>query len=251
MTKIRVITPIISAGFRDDGPLLEVTPKGCELSSVFLTNGPASVETAIDEVLAAPGVVDSAIAAEAAGMRGIVVDCMLDPGLDAAREAVAIPVIGCGEAGISAAAQFGKFSVVTVLDRQARAFRDLAARHGLSGALASVRGIGVTVLDLEKDRAGSIAATIQECRRALAEDGADSIIFGCTGMLGFAQPVARELGISTDRIIDPLPYAINLAYDLVTAGKMTDKSVYPAPDPKKIEGFAAWRHLNQKLEGKT
>ena len=50
MTKVRVVTPIISAGFRDDTPLLRMVPQGCELSSTFLKNGPASVESAIDEV---------------------------------------------------------------------------------------------------------------------------------------------------------------------------------------------------------
>jgi allantoin racemase len=250
MTNIRIITPIISAGFRDDAPLASAVPAGCHLTSVFLENGPESVESAVDEVLAAPGVLDAALTAQGDGVNAVIIDCMLDPGLDAAREAVDILVIGCGEAGLKAAAEFGTFSVVTVLDRQARAFRDLAARHGLADQLVSVRSIGVTVLDLERNRAGSIAATIQECGRAAREDGARAIVFGCTGMLGFADAVADALGDCIDRVIDPLPYAIRLAHDAVLAGKTTDKSLYPRPDRKDFKGFSAWASLNGQLKCK-
>ncbi len=250
MTKIRIITPIISAGFRDDAPLATAVPEGCQLSSVFLENGPESVESAIDEVLAAPGVVDAALTAQADGMDAVIVDCMLDPGLDAAREAVDILVIGCGEAGLKAAAEFGNFSVVTVLDRQTRAFRELATRHGLADKLVSVRGIGVTVLDLERDRAGSVAATIRECRRAAREDGARAIVFGCTGMLGFAVAVADALGDQIDCVVDPLPHAVSLAHNAAAAGEKTDKSLYPRPDKKDFRGFSKWTALSDQLKGR-
>lgn len=251
MSNVRVITPIISAGFRDDSPLLAAVPDGCTLSSVFLDKGPASVESAVDEVLAAPGVVDAALRAEAENIDALVIDCMLDPGLDAAREAVSIPVIGCGEAGLTAAAKSGRFSVITVLDRQARAFRDLAARHGLADQLASVRGIGVSVLDLERDRDNAIAATIREARKAVLEDGARAVVFGCTGMLGFGVPVAEDLGNLIDQVIDPLPLAIAVAHAAVMASEKTDKGLYPTPEAKDIRGFSGWGALSAHLKGKS
>lgn len=251
MSRIRVITPIISSGFRDDSPLLAAVPDGCTLSAVFLDKGPASVESAVDEVLAAPGVVDAALRAEAENIDALIIDCMLDPGLDAAREAVSIPVIGCGEAGLKAAARSGRFSVITVLDRQARAFRDLASRHGLADQLASVRGIGVSVLDLERDRDNSVAATIREARKAVLEDGARAVVFGCTGMLGFGAPVAEDLGDLLDQVIDPLPHAIAVAHAAVLANEKTDKSKYPAPEPKDVRGFSDWVALSAHLKGKS
>ncbi len=201
--------------------------------------------------LAAPGVVDAALAAEADGIEALVIDCMLDPGLEAAREAVAIPVIGCGEAGLRAAAEAGPFSVVTVLDRQARAFRELAARHGIGERLKSVRGIGISVLGLEQDRRRSIEATIRECRRAIEDDGAKAVVFGCTGMLGFADAVRDELGDRINKVIDPLPYAVGLAHDAARLGKKTDKALYPFPDAKPARGFSAWPALCKLLDGKS
>ena len=247
MTRLRVITPIISRGFRDEAPLRDCVPGGCTLTQAFLENGPASVESAVDEVLAGPGVIDAALQAEAEGIDAVVIDCMLDPALDAAREAVSIPVTGCGEAGMVAAGASGAFSVVTVLQRQERDFRGLAARYGLSDALVSVRGIGVSVLDLERDREGAIAAAIRESRRAIEEDHARAIVFGCTGMLGFDRPVAGVLGLTGDRVIDPLPHAIRVAHEAASAGRKTDKSVYPRPEAKAIRGFDAWPRLRDTM----
>jgi len=250
MTKIRIITPIITTGFRNNVPLATAAPMGCDLSFAFLTNGPASIESSIDEVLAAPGVIDAALKAQADGMDAVIIDCMLDPGLDAAREAVEIPVIGCGEASLREASKFGRFSVLTVLDRQKRAFRKQAACHGLSDQLASVRGIGIPVLDLERDREASIDATIRESRGAVNDDGARVIIFGCTGMLGFAEPVYQALGPEIDLVIDPLPHAIAVAHAAVSENDKTDKLLYPRPDPKPVLGFSSWISLSNVLGDK-
>lgn len=250
MTKIRIITPIISADFRDDAPLRAAVPEGCEVTSMFLEYGPASVESAVDEVLAGPGVIDAALRAEQEGMEALVIDCMLDPALDAAREAVCIPVIGCGEAAMRAAAATGGFSVVTVLQRQERAFRDLSARYGIETALRSVRGIGVSVLALDEDPEASIAATIREARRAIGEDGARAIVFGCTGMLGFGAPVAEALGSVAEMVIDPLPFAVARAHQAVLDGVTTDKQIFPAPEAKDARGFEGWPALRDMMAGR-
>ena len=48
---VHVITPIITSGFRDESWLDAACPAGCELTRAFLERGPASVESAVDEVL--------------------------------------------------------------------------------------------------------------------------------------------------------------------------------------------------------
>lgn len=243
---VHVITPIISAGFRDDGPLLALLPEDVRLTSRFLKNGPASVESAVDEVLAAPGVVDAVLAAAADGAQAIVIDCMLDPGVDAAREMLDVPVIGCGEAAFRSAAADGPFAVVTVLDRQRRAFEDLARRYGTGDALRSVRGVGVPVLDLDRNAGAATDATIREARAAVAEDGAHTIVFGCTGMLGFGAQVAEALD-GAAAVIDPLPHAVAEAAAAVRSGVRTDKALYPQAERKRIAGFAGWPALDTAL----
>lgn len=244
--RVHIITPIISEGFRDDSALHEATDGLCALTSGFLDKGPASVESAVDEILAAPGVVDAAIRAEQDGAEALVIDCMLDPGLEAAREAVSIPVIGCGEAGLAAAAEHGRFSVVTVLQRQAPLFRSLARRHGLAGDLASVRGIGVPVLELDRDPEAAIEASIREARAALEEDGARSIVFGCTGMLGFGEPVSRALGGAP--VVDPLPHAVRRAAAIVKGELPREAGDHPAPERKRVAGFSGWPALEAAVD---
>ncbi len=239
--RVHVITPIVTEGFRTTVPCV---PKGCILTVGQIENGPASIESAVDEVLAAPGIVDAAIRAERDGAQAIVIDCMLDPGLEAAREVVSVPVIGCGEAAMRNAG--AAFSIVTVLQRQERAFVELSRKYGLGPNLLGVRSIGVPVLALETEFRTAIDATIRESRAA-ARAGAGAIVFGCTGMLGFAEPVGAVL--SGVAVIDPLPNAISRAREMVAAGSRTDKTLYPSPEPKRVAGFEAWEELHNLMGG--
>ena len=88
------------------------------ISNVNLDNGPVSIESSIDEVLCGPDLIRKARDAEEQGADAIVIDCLGDPGLDAVREAVGIPVVGPGEAAFHLACTLGhKFGVITVMER--------------------------------------------------------------------------------------------------------------------------------------
>lgn len=243
MSWVHVITPIVTGGFRT---VVLPSPDGCKVTNAQISLGPASIESAVDEVLAAPGVVDAAIKAEADGAQAIVIDCMLDPGLDAAREAVSIPVIGCGEAAMRSVC--GPFAIVTVLQRQERAFADLARKYELADAMIGTIGIGVPVLSLETDRKNAVAATIRGSKEAVTK-GAEVIIFGCTGMMGFADEVAASL--NEIKVIDPLPNGIATAHEAAQGQQKTDKSIYPIPDVKPVVGFAQWTALNTLMKGQS
>jgi Asp/Glu/hydantoin racemase len=60
--------------------------------------GPAEIHTTHDARAAAPFVVTTIAAAAREGFDAVIVDCTADPGVAEARQAVAIPVIGAGEA---------------------------------------------------------------------------------------------------------------------------------------------------------
>jgi allantoin racemase len=247
MTTICVITPVVTESYRNAAELQVMAPEGCEITVMTLAYGPASVESCVDEVLAGPGVVDAACRAQSNGCDAVVIDCMLDPALEAAREAVTIPVIGAGESGLMAAAVFGAFSVVTVLQRQESAFQRLARQYGLSAKLVSVRGINVPVLELERGRETSIIATVRESKTAKSTDGAQAIVFGCTGMLGYDHPTSQALGWSKNRVIDPLMNAIETAFAAVMANGSTDKGKHPFPERKKVLGFGNWKDLDELM----
>ena len=118
------------------------------------------------------------------------------------------------QTAMSVAAMMGhKFSVVTVLRRIVPMIERQAAVYGMTSKLASARSVDIPVLELEKDLAATKRALVAEARKAIVQDGADYIIFGCTGMLGCAEAVRQGLlavGLDTS-VIDPVPTAVNMA----------------------------------------
>jgi allantoin racemase len=166
---------------------------------------------------------------------------MGDPGLFGARECVGIPVLGPMQTAMGIAAMMGhKFSVVTVLSRILPMIENAAAVYGMGGKLASARSVDIPVLELEKDLAAIKRALIAEAKRAVLDDGADYIIFGCTGMLGCADAVRDGLlrdGLDVP-VIDPVPVTVNVAAALVRSRLAHSKRAYPEPPKKNVVGYA-------------
>ena len=61
-----------------------------------IAHGPGSIESAYDAALVVPELLRAAPAAERDGFDAMIVGCFSDPGLDALRETVDMPVIGPG-----------------------------------------------------------------------------------------------------------------------------------------------------------
>jgi hypothetical protein len=68
---------------------------------------PDTIESLYDEALLAPWTVEMAVEAERRGFDAVITGCVGDPGVEAAREMVGIPVIGPGQAAFHAAAMLG------------------------------------------------------------------------------------------------------------------------------------------------
>src|SRR5690554_5789979 len=77
---------------------------------------PASVESRTDELELARWYIERAVEAEARGFDAVITGCFGDPGVDAARELVRIPVIAPGETALLTARMLSHhFSVLTPL----------------------------------------------------------------------------------------------------------------------------------------
>lgn len=240
--RICVIAPVIRSG---SGPA-SVEEFGlaartdCEVRVVFLDRGPASIESEYEEALAAPDTVTKAWEAEKEGFDAVVISCMLDPGLAAARERVSIPVVGPSQASMHLAAMLGhRFSIVTVLKRLVPPLENLARVYGVDGQLASVRAVDIAVLDIEIDNQRVIEALVEQSILAIERDNAHVVVLGCTGMAGLAQAVRNgllERGYDVP-VIDPGIAALKLAEALVDLGQAHSKWTYPYPPKKLVLGF--------------
>lgn len=230
--KIRVIVPVTSTSMVDSTRQTYVDKARPDvlISVACLERGPASVECLYEDALAAPQVISRAIQAERDGMDAVIVDCMNDPGVEAAREAVSIPVVGAAQSAMSFAALLAhKFSIIGTDRRDVFPNELLVRRYGLTAKYASTRWVSIPVLDLRADEERLLDALVEEAACAVRQDGAHAIVFGCTGMRGMAAKVQARLkqqGLDVI-VIDPSLAALKWAEMLADLKLSHSRRTYP------------------------
>jgi len=192
--------------------------------------GAASIEGHYDEAIATVGMLREIEAGDAEGCHAHVIACFGDPGLLAARELSAVPVLGIAEAAMHAASFVAThFSVVTTLSRTKVIAEHLVRNYGMEHHCRRVRAVDVAVLDLDKPEANVRGILLGECRAALDQDGIGAIVLGCAGMADLAHDLSSELGIP---VIDGVAAAVRFAEALVGLGLKTSKHgdlAFPLP----------------------
>jgi allantoin racemase len=192
--------------------------------------GPQSIECARDAALVVPELIQHAGLAQQRGFDAMIVGCFSDPGLDALREILTIPVVGPGAAAVFLAAQLG--TRLGVLTPAGRGRGRLAARLrglGLASPLASVRGVGLSVMDLAKQRPGALERAAAAARAAVAEDGADVLVLGCMS-LAFLPGICAALGARAGvPVVNPVVAALKTAEALAHMKLAHSKLTWPVP----------------------
>lgn len=202
-----------------------------------VVGGPVSIESAYEEYLSVPGAIERLVEAERGGFNGVVLGCFGDPGVDAMREMVSIPVVGPGEASMLMAASLGhRFSIVTVLASVIPLLERLAWQVGVDRKLASVRAIDVPVLELGRDPDETMTRMLKESEIARDRDRADVIIMGCMTMAfqDRQTEMADRLGIP---VINPVHAGVKVMQALCELGLRHSRTAYPTP-PKLVQAKA-------------
>jgi allantoin racemase len=203
---------------------------GTVVAAVSPDTGPPAIESHTDAALAVPGLLAQLAAGEAGGAAGHVIACFGDPGLDAAREVAAGPVVGIAEAGMRTATYLGRsFTVVTTLGRTTGRAWELAGRYGVRDACRAVRAVEVGVLELATDP-GARDRIARECAEAVAVDGCDAIVLGCAGMADLARELGARVGVP---VVDGVAAAITVVEGLVRLGLATGTRGEYAPPPDR------------------
>ncbi len=235
MTKVHMIIPVIM----EQATMLErMEPYkqfGFHFSESRIAMGPHTIESEFDELFAGPPITVEALKAQEQGAGAVIIACMGDPGLHAAREAVSIPVIGPGEAAMHMAAMMGhRFTVIPTLSRRIPTYQKHARLYGVADYLASVRPADIRVQDIETPNSGAPEKLLQAGRLAVEQDHADVLILGCMGFDNVKKMLEKELGVP---VIDPLAVAINLAGTYVRSGLSHSKKAFPNPLAKLFKGY--------------
>jgi allantoin racemase len=208
---------------------------GTEVVAEPTAKGPAAIESAHDAGLVVPELIRLAPLAEKRGFSAIVIGCYSDPGLDALRELLTIPVIGPGAASLHLAAQLG--TRICVLTPSGRGYGRVAARLrslGIAALLASVRGIGLSVMDLAKQKPGALDRAAGAARIAVEQDGADVLVLGCMSM-AFLPGICEELGHRVGvPVVNPVIAALKTAEAVAGMKLSHSKVAWPLPKPQEM-----------------
>ena len=192
-----------------------------------------SVEGLYYMTVAAPYIVEEILKAEQEGYDAALVNCFANPGAWEARELVQIPVIGAGEAALYVGLMLGSRLGVIEAGRTYRT-RWHGAMHyvndrwvkafSLSQRIVSMRPIGLPVEDLPTRESTMVA--LSKVGQKCIEDGAEVLILGCTGMIGYAEELQDTLDVP---VVDPSIASLKMAEMLLARNLTQSKLTIPAP----------------------
>lgn len=257
--KIYVIAPIIESEVIRQASEQEFLDRefsnepDVQVISRFLERAPSSIENEIDEALCIPDLLRVASQARDEGADGILVNCMLDPGLRALRRALDVPVMGAAETCFHIAACLGsRFSVVDVCADTAPIVESQIRALGVQDRFASVRATGIAIEEITKEMTTTVRLLADASVKAIEDDGAGVIVLGCTGFATAAGPLRLELQRRHKEapVIEPTSLAVRVLIAIVRAGVRHGKCGLQSPlNKKSLRGYPLdeWYTVLDKL----
>ena len=183
------------------------------IECVTLADGPPGIQTQrdVDGVVAPMLRLIAELDPRAAAF---VIACFSDPGLHSARETTRRPVLGIMECGILTALTLGqRFGVIAILPTSIPRHLRTNNAMGVSSRLANERAVGLPVVELADE--SKTSSRMIEVGRALAADGANSIVMGCAGMAQYRDRVEQAAGVP---VVEPTQAAVAMAIGRVRLG---------------------------------
>src|ERR1700730_5053578 len=202
-----------------------------EIKVQSVPSGYHSIESERDVVTVAPHLLHGMQRAEADGASAGIIGCFSDPALDAIRETVNMPVVGPGQSAIALAMQLREsYSILSPLDSGAKRARPRLRGQGLTERLASIRGVGVSVIDLTHGDNTGWDRIIETGRRCI-DDGADVLVMGCMSMafMGVERELSDRLSVP---VVSPVLAALKTTEMLLDLNLFHSRAAWPSPPDK-------------------
>ena len=200
--KIRLIIPITGLNHQAITQRLNFlnTIKSPEttLDYTQVREGPPSIESEADAVLAGPDILRLVKEAEEDGVDAAIIWCGDDPALHAARELVDIPVVGPGESMRSISLTLGSKPVRVVP--------------------------GIPVLEMRRDLDRTINALKEIIQLNLSRGTGDTFYLGCLALFGLGGKLRDALGVP---ILDGAEASLMTAETLVKLHLKHSRITYP------------------------
>ncbi|MDQ0627360.1 aspartate/glutamate racemase family protein [Paraburkholderia sp. SIMBA_055] len=193
--RICVLVPVATSQYNDRimKAIAPVVPPDVHVEIRNIAEGHPDIENRTNWLQNGMPVVELAQAIANDGFDGIWLTDFDMCGVEAAREVIDIPIIGGFPASaFTALALSQRFSIVTILQSTLAMQRAHPQTYGIEDTFASIRAINCPVAQLE-DIDVVIIRTFEAALKAIKEDGAQSILLGCTGFVDVASRVSRML----------------------------------------------------------
>lgn len=188
---------------------------------------PSSVESRGEELELAVWVIEQAVEAEKRGFDAVITGCFSDPGVEAARERVNIPVIGPGETALLTARMISHhFSILTPLPETIPLAREQVHKLGVYPFVASIRFFGMPVEKIRDREPEMIDRLIALGRDCVERQGAEALVCGCASMSLLAEEIAPKIGVP---VLNSVLLSLRAAEMLVGAGLTHSKKTFPTP----------------------
>ena len=159
------------------------------------TNGPYTIEGALDAALATAGMLE-VVAAYTHPFDALVVACFGDPGVEALRMLVRVPVIGIGAASFMQAGFLSQhFAIVTPVAGTPERYAAVAATMGLERQFVGAYPTPLSVADFESDDPAVLETLVFHAEQAV-KDGADCLLFGCAGIADQIHDIEARVGVT-------------------------------------------------------
>lgn len=193
--------------------------------------GQGVLESYYEGIIADAACVEAGELAEEEGYDAVCINSMSDSGVIPLRSRLTIPVIGTAQATYLTACQLGKkFSIISMWDRWNWFYEKVLADQGIRHRLASIRSIDVRpdpAKLLEGKEEEVFPLLLEASRRAIEDDGADTLILGSTTMHQSHAFLKSELAVP---VLNPGLIAFKACETLLDLELTHSKITYPAPN---------------------
>lgn len=209
--------------------LMSIARRDTVISMDCLTETNVCIDSLVDVSIASSEIVKRAIQAEKDGFDAVGIYCLSDPGIDACREMLTIPVLGGGQVAFQVACGLGyNFSLLTTSDRRIPQKKEFIRTTGIDiSRLASIRSVNMHMENIRENLDFTISKLVEASKECIEKDKAEVIILGCLSFAGLGKLVSDKIGVP---VIDPAFSLVNMIELLHAQGLSHSKLSYPKPD---------------------
>lgn len=215
---------------------------------VNLPRGPSHLRYRYYQALVLPDLVNLIREADERGFDAAIIGCFFDTGLQDAREiARHLVVVGPCEASVHIASTLcDQFSILVGSPKATAQIRKNLRHYGMEHRVASFRSVDLAVNEYHQKETVAAQRLLDVAQQAVARDGAEAIILGCTATYGLWREMQRELGVP---VIDPMVAALRFAEytsDLALRYNWVQSQIGAYAPPPAVE-IREW-HLNEQYD---